>query len=281
MNAKQHMKHYLVALLLELKHLIRVLRFRPNEQACIHELRLSLKRLKSFTFLLTLLGAKKLHLSKPLKKLFLAAGKVRDLDLQLALGPKISADFWCKHMQPLWRLRSESAVKKFQRVLKQLSFRHLEQFLQRLKSRVRELRKKQIFAQMVILISQKLGEISDLTIPAEEKTWHKLRIKLKRIQYWLEFLVKTLKAGSPYLAVHQTLKNITENLGQWHDRVVLVHQMDKQREGTGGVQSRSTKNAPNQQANTQANGLKEQIGLLVVALKAEVHHFEQGAKSYV
>jgi CHAD domain-containing protein len=134
---------------------------------------------------------------------------------------------------------------------------------------------------MVILISQKLGEISDLTIPAEEKTWHKLRIKLKRIQYWLEFLVKTLKAGSPYLAVHQTLKNITENLGQWHDRVVLVHQMDKQREGTEGVQSRSTKNAPNQQANTQANGLKEQIGLLVVALKAEVHHFEQGAKSYV
>jgi CHAD domain-containing protein len=281
MNAKQHMKHYLVALLLELKHLIRVLRFRPNEPASIHQMRLSLKRLKAFTFLLNLLGAKKIRLSKPLKKLFLAAGKVRDLDLQLALGPKISADFWRKHMQPLWRLRSESAVTKFQRVLKQLSFRHLEQFLQRLKSRVRELRKKQVFAQMVILISQKLGEISDSTIHTEDKAWHKLRIKLKRIQYWLEFLVKTLKAGSPYLAVHQTLKNITENLGQWHDRVVLEQQMDKQREGTEGVQSHSSKNVPNRQATTQANGLKEQIGLLVAVLKAEANHFKQGAKSYV
>ena len=113
MNAKQHMKHYLNALFLELKHLIQVLRFKPNDQTRVHHLRLILKRLQSFTFLLSLLGAKKIRLSKPLKKVFILAGKVRDLDLQLGLGPKISAVFWREHMQPLWRLRIENALNRF------------------------------------------------------------------------------------------------------------------------------------------------------------------------
>ncbi|MBT9546008.1 MAG: CHAD domain-containing protein [Candidatus Sericytochromatia bacterium] len=276
------MKHYLDALLLELKHLIRVLRLKPYEQTCIHELRLILKRLQSFTFLLNLLGAKKIHLSKPLNKLFLAAGKVRDLNVQLALGPKIAADFWREQMQPLWLLRSESAMKKFLRVLKGFSFRQMKRFRQRLKCRVRKLEKKQIFVQMVTLIRQELGKISDSPIHVEDKAWHKLRIKLKCIQYWLEFLVKTLKAGSSYSKIHQTLKNITENLGQWHDRVVLMQQMKNKQNGVGRKQSQGSKIDQNHlPANPSTNGLQEQIGLLVAALKAEAHHFEQGAKNYV
>lgn len=282
MNAKQHMKHYLNALLLELKHLIQVLRFKPNDQTRIHHLRLILKRLQSFTVLLNLLGAKKIRLSKPLKKVFIVAGKVRDLDLQLGLGPKISAVFWREHMLPLWRLRIENALNRFLRVLKQLSFRHVKRFLQRLKCRVRKLDKKQIFVQMVILIRQKLGEISESPILSADKALHKLRTKLKRVQYWLEFLVKTLKAGSPYLEVCQTLKELTENLGQWHDRAALIQQMDKQQNEIGREQHHCSEKAHNQwQANTIVNGLQAQIGLLVTALKAEAHHFEQGEKSYV
>jgi len=269
MNAKQHMKHYLDALLLELKQVILALRFRPHEQTCIHQLRLILKRLQSFTFLLNLLGAKKVRLSKRLKKLFLAAGKVRDLDVQWALGAKICADFWCEHMQSLWRLRSENALRKFLRVLKHLSFRHVERFLQRLKCRVRALGKKQILVQMSNLIRQKLSEINDSSILAEVKALHKLRTKLKRVQYWLEFLVKTLKAGSPYVEVHQTLKNITENLGQWHDHVLLMQQIDKRSVDIGGEQLPCVKTVQIQwPAKTAANGLQEQIGLLVTALKA-------------
>ncbi len=282
MNAKQHMKHYLNALLLELKHLIQVLRFKPNDQTRIHHLRLILKRLQSFTFLLSLLGAKKIRLSKPLKKVFILAGKVRDLDLQLRLGPKISAVFWREHMLTLWRLRIENALRTFLRVLKRLSIRHVKRFLQRLKCRVRKLEKKQIFAQMVILIRQKLGEISESAILSEDKALHQLRTKLKRVQYWLEFLVKTFKAGSPYLEICHTLKEITENLGQWHDRAVLIQQMDKQWNGVAGKQGHCLQNEHNQWlANSHSNGLQAQISLLVAALKAEANQFEQGAKSYV
>jgi len=166
-------------------------------------------------------GQKKLL--KTLSRIRKRAGKVRDLDVQLATlrSLKFAQDPRRKTelMQGLIDLRAEHE-KKLRKLLTKEDVREIRKRLQRTSKKVSfDGGPDPLAAARKILQRVTLPAGPLLPASLREEVLHQLRISVKRARYAAEFATKPVEAGE-FIA---QLKRLQDALGHWHDWLTLTH----------------------------------------------------------
>jgi CHAD domain-containing protein len=161
-------------------------------------------------------------LLKTLSRIRKRAGKVRDLDVQVATlrSLKFAQDPRRKTelMQALLELRAEHE-KKLRKLLTKEHVREIRKRLQRAARKATIDRAKDPLA-TARKILQRVTLPAGPLLPASlrEDVLHQLRISVKRARYATEFAPKSVEAGE-FIA---QLKRLQDALGNWHDWLTLT-----------------------------------------------------------
>ncbi len=193
----------------------------------LHELRVSIKRIKAlFDFLAELLPKETeiSHYFKPFKEIFRVAGKLRDAQVQERLLLKCAKD---------WNLPAPLAYETHLKKIQNIAFHKFKKTAQHvklgdIKSEKRTLKKildaiseetlpidtesllRYRFANVRLLVQE----------PTEEDSLHEARKMIKSIYYVLHLVFAPTTPQQ-----YQDLKHLEEVIGDWHDLAILSDNM--------------------------------------------------------
>ncbi len=157
-------------------------------------------------------------LVKMLGRIRKRAGKVRDLDAQLACLRSLKVPQEPRRktqlMQNLLDLRAEHES-KLRKLLKKSDVREIRK---RLKRAFKEVQWESSRDPMAVA-RQMMGSIAISGAPASEEQLHRYRIIVKQARYAAEFAPKSAEATQ---FINQ-LKRLQDALGHWHDWLTLTH----------------------------------------------------------
>ncbi len=174
------------------------------------------------------LGRNQKKLLKLLAKLRRRAGRVRDLDVQIAALRSLKIPQEPARKTQVLRTLVEMRAKREKKLLKALddeTVRDLRKRLKRAPSRV------QIPSEVdpLAAASRAFAKLSRDSTPLSEEVLHQYRIAGKRVRYVAELAAKTAEADR----MLQELKHMQDGLGDWHDWLMLTQSAEKL---FGGVQ---------------------------------------------
>lgn len=195
-----------------------------HEQEVLHKLRVCIKKIRALVRLTEKCSIKKdfLDILAPLKKVFDAAGEIRNLQIELALVQQ--------HEGP--GKKTEALQKKIDQQASVfcdgLDIHNLEKSYEKLTGIFKNIENDQL----IHLYHQQQVKLEKIF--AKKSEWHNGRKAIKRLLYIHDVLPKNLKKklrlNLPYL------QKLEEQLGQWHD--LELHIQDKKT--TGSKQSLKT-----------------------------------------
>lgn len=196
-----------------------LLRLSSGPQAeCVHSFRTTTRRLQTLLEQLTSgHDRNQKKLLKMLGRIRKRAGKVRDLDVQLAAlrSLKIPQEPRRKTQltQSLIELRAQHE-KKLRKMLTKDTIRELRKRLKRASKEV----KLESSRDPLAVARQMLAQIARPTGPLAEDVLHRYRIVVKRARYAAEFAPKSAEAT----AFIDQLKRLQDAIGNWHDWLTLT-----------------------------------------------------------
>jgi CHAD domain-containing protein len=187
--------------------------------ASVHNFRTGVRRCQTlFEQLLPECNRNQKKLLKMLSRIRKRAGKLRDLDVQLAAlrSLKVSQEPRRKTqlMQSLIELRGENE-KKLRKALTKETVREIRKRLRRAK---KDLRQEQI-RDPLESARKMLSQVARPDGPLTEEQLHQQRIVTKRARYVAEFALKSPEAEE----LIAQLKRAQDALGDWHDWLTLTH----------------------------------------------------------
>lgn len=215
---QQHLEHYLA------------LCFEDPEPEMVHQLRVSIKRLRAvlhFTGEVTgneEISAKKQ--GKSLRKLFKAAGILRDIQVQLKLIPEYESDLNFKfrlYLSYLKKLEKQS-VKNFNAFIEEAKPIHkLTSRRELIEKSLALLSPEEIRSRAEALIGARCSNIQQMlgTRP-DDKKLHEMRTIIKQMRYILSVMRKSSPEDSEAKVSLANLSELEELLGKWHDVVVGI-----------------------------------------------------------
>lgn len=194
----------------------------------VHELRVSIKRIRAlFGFITQLLpdsSASIQHYFKPFKKIFRAAGALRDAQVQERLLTRCAKE---------WNLPAPTAYLQHTQQKQQQAFVQLQQTAQAINlekwaNKAKPLRKilHNLSATDLPVATEKILRYKFMEVRAlvqditQEEPLHEARKIVKTIYYILHLV---FKPDSPQR--YQDLKKLEETIGDWHDIAVLSDSM--------------------------------------------------------
>jgi len=185
----------------------------------VHGFRTTARRLQTLLEQLVSEGGRKhRRLLKTLKRIRKAAGKVRDIDVQLEALRSLKTPQEPRRktqlMQSLLELRAQHE-KRLCKLLKKQDIRDIRKRLNRAESCLR-------FDSNRDPLSVAKQMIRSLPIPrgsVDEEALHRYRLVVKRARYAAEFAPESAEA-TQFLA---GLKRLQDALGSWHDWMTLTH----------------------------------------------------------
>ena len=146
------------------------------------------------------------------------AGKVRDLDVQLAALRSLKTPQEPRRktrlVQGLLELRAEHEKK----LRKALTKENLREIRKRLKRAAKEVRLES-GRDPLIVARQMLAQVERPSGSATEAVLHQYRIVVKRARYAVEFAPKSTE-GTHFIS---ELKRLQDAIGNWHDWLTLTH----------------------------------------------------------
>lgn len=151
-------------------------------------------------------------LVKALRRLHKKAGKVRDLDVQMALLQNLKVPQDSRRKLQLLNAMAEEREEREKKLVKAFDPETVRELRKRLKRAAHE--DKNLSALNPLQIAkQKFAEISHASAPLTEKRLHQFRITGKRARYMAEL------AGDDPDARHfvAELKHLQDVIGDWHD----------------------------------------------------------------
>jgi CHAD domain-containing protein len=196
-----------------------LLKLSSNQQPeQVHRFRTSARRLQTLLEeLIPERGRNRKKLLKLLSRIRKRAGKVRDLDVQLAAlrSLKIPQEPRRKTqlMQGLIELRAKHEA-KLRKILTKDMIRDVRK---RLKRTFKEIRPEKARDPLMVA-RQMLAQASGSEAPRTEDVLHRYRVVVKRARYAIEFAPKS----APTEFTSQ-LKQLQDAIGDWHDWLTLTH----------------------------------------------------------
>jgi CHAD domain-containing protein len=191
-----------------------VLRLSSDRQAeAVHSFRTTSRRLE--TLLTGLVAARDRNQKKLLKmlgRIRRRAGRVRDLDVQLAalrsLKVSIEPRRKTQLMQRLLELRAQQE-EKLGKLLKKTGLRELRKRLKRASATL----KLKAGRDPLAVAREILSKVSITSDPVNDEALHRYRLAVKRARYAAEFAARSAEAGQ----FISELKQLQDALGNWHD----------------------------------------------------------------
>lgn len=159
-------------------------------------------------------------LLKLLSRLRKKAGRVRDLDIQIALLRNFKMPEGARHKRQLLDAFSEERTRKeskFAQALEKSAIRDLRKRLKRAAGEI-HVAQKEAWPQALRLLSG----LDQANTPLTEKVLHQYRLAGKRIRYLAELTDNDSQAR----AVVQQLKRMQDALGDWHDWLKLTQRAE-------------------------------------------------------
>jgi hypothetical protein len=196
----------------------------------IHEFRISIKKIKGIYKLIDLLTDEfdnQEHLL-PIKRLFKPAGKIRESQVNMLLLKKIESE---KKMTRHYTLSQKRNVKKyrkdFDKQIQDFSPKELKRTRQIIKNYCKVFTRNQIINKSKEFVQERQGIIRDLLMQKDNiDAIHKIRITLKEISAILGLLVELeVEELKPETLIE--LKQYEDDIGLWHDYVILRESIDK------------------------------------------------------
>jgi CHAD domain-containing protein len=215
---QQHLEHYLA------------LCFEEPEPEMVHQLRVSIKRLRAvlhFTGEVTgneEISAKKQ--GKSLRKLFKAAGILRDIQVQLKLIPEYESGLNFKfrlYLSYLKKLEKQS-VKNFNAFIEETKPIHkLTSGRELIEESLAMLSPEEIRLKAELLITARCSNIRQmLGTKPDDKKLHEMRTIIKQMRYIMSIMLKGSPEDSEAKVSVAILTELEELLGRWHDVVVGI-----------------------------------------------------------
>jgi CHAD domain-containing protein len=196
-------------------HLLKQYHSASNEEV-LHQLRVSLKKLKAVLDYLLILHPKKIKpLRKKLQIVFHAAGDLREAQLRL---------LWLKEKQFQYLITDISFDKKIKEEEEQFAIQK-DDYLKLLSTVENEIDKylKKIkegdLLDYALELKQKLEQQLLLII---QKDWHVLRKLIKQLLYAHHWLAEKDKLKVLTVTAFQRMDGMQEKIGLWHDAVDLL-----------------------------------------------------------
>ncbi|MCB9232847.1 MAG: CHAD domain-containing protein [Bacteroidia bacterium] len=189
----------------------------------IHQLRVSIKKLRAILHLLELAGKgawSTAGLLDLFAQLFKKAGKVREAQINLGLVENEAAEClgsYSKSQEKKLLHRKE----KLHAQLEQFDFEKLDQLNQELSQNTKNLLNQTVFEEGTRFVEESLQEVDGLRKKIkDDEVLHDIRIKLKAVHEVLSILAD-LSPTEELLKFKAEIKMINELIGEWHDHTVL------------------------------------------------------------
>jgi CHAD domain-containing protein len=197
--------------------------------ASVHRFRTSARRLEAaIAELAPDAGHNARKLLKLLARLRKKAGRVRDLDVQIALLRSLKMPEGARHKSQLLQTLLDERIrreKKLEQAFEKKPVRELKKRLKRAASQL-DIRENELLEQA----QNMLGKLQREPDPLTEKVLHQYRILGKRARYLAELADKNPQATE---LVNQ-LKFLQDALGEWHDWLKLTQRAENRFRSTSG-----------------------------------------------
>lgn len=189
-----------------------------QEAESVHHFRTTNRRLQTLLEqILTARDRNQKKLLKMLDRIRKRAGKVRDLDVQLAALRSLKVPQEPRRKTQLMQELIELRVKHEKRLRKALDKRTIREIHKRLNRASREVRSESGGNALAVARSI-LKQVVRPAGPMTEDVLHQYRIAVKRARYAAEFAPKSAEAAQ-FIA---QLKRLQDAVGNWHDWLTLT-----------------------------------------------------------
>ncbi|NQT78640.1 MAG: CHAD domain-containing protein [Bacteroidetes bacterium] len=204
----------------------------PKDAEAVHNLRLSIKRLRVLARLAEELseGAfDAMGSMKKINKLFRRAGRLRDLHVLVALSTELPekplpelADF-TTHLQAQEKIQRN----KFELLLHSFKGKSLDDFGLKLNTLLTDVSEKKALTGGHQLLTAFISEIRNLFHGgSDEKRLHNIRTRLKDINYLNNIFEEQLHIEEQIHISLERLKEVGELAGSWHDCLNFVSKLE-------------------------------------------------------
>lgn len=187
----------------------------PNEEV-LHQLRVSLKKVKAVLDYLRTLHPKKIgSLRKKLQLVFHAVGSVREAQLRLK---------WLKEKRVNYLIKYAALDQKMKEE-EELLFTQAKDHCKNLRTVRDKLDKYLKDVEGAFLLKYTVGlkeELAHQILSIEKKDWHELRKLIKQLLYALHWVTESHELKLLSVAEYKKLDLLQEKIGVWHDAIDLL-----------------------------------------------------------
>lgn len=187
--------------------------------ADVHRFRTNSRRVEALVAELAAESGNKKKLLKLLSKLRKKAGKVRDLDVEIAFLKELKIPDRQNHRTQLLQVLADEHTRRSEKLSKYFDEERLKELRKRLRKSQSQVRLDAI--DPIKLAFRHLPQLGHT--PPTEKMLHACRIAAKRARYLAELLPDSPEATS-FVA---ELKRAQDEIGRWHDVLKLTQRAEK------------------------------------------------------
>ncbi len=203
-----------------------------SDEDGIHDLRVAIKRMRAYFNLIEWINPvfQAKQTLKPVRRLFRAAGKIRDIHVQQELMRKWAAELnlemseyynYLKHCEMEERKRFWPSAKKFDLRILQDYWSMIKNTLTFISTEYIQYKSEERFNSQIeelIKFREKDNFIED--------DYHAIRILAKETRYTLEVLQTCFPAKDIWGKLNEALRRVHQSLGRWHDDDVARQYLD-------------------------------------------------------
>ncbi len=197
-----------------------------TDEKSIHQLRVTVKRLRAAFNLLQLLLKKEFNAKKHyhiIKPVFKSAGKIREIQINSVCFNRYKlSPFLIEQYKLFYSVKEEADKIKLKKMITTIEVNLLDESKNKMKKLLKEVDDKTISGQCQSFIREKLQQIEQLIhIGNYQANIHKIRIHIKSLGA-IVFLFYKINPSAELKQLQSLIKKNAALLGNWHDKVILT-----------------------------------------------------------
>ena len=203
----------------------------------IHQIRVSIKKIRTNLTLINIVSKGEFNNTshfKLLSKLFKNAGKLREIQINLAILDKIilekqHIDELCQSAFNSYRnnlmQQGQKSIHRLKKTLNTFNFKKLKKCNQILKESIAQLDDEIVIEQSNSFVEKQIDKINTLRIQIDDRELHKIRKHLKSITAIYRLNIEIFPNNLLQQKIER-FKGLETLIGDWHDLMMLISSME-------------------------------------------------------